>query len=103
MHSSENLRLTDTDGHAGEPGIQPVHHAALLSASLRNNSALCTAVYEGLDRLTVDVGVDVEHSDVAEELRVVLESGLVISLNHLLANFLLDHFLSFDVVGVRIP
>jgi len=52
--------------------------------------------------MTVDSRINVEHSNIAEEFRVVLEGELVISLNHLLSDFFFNLFLYLSVVGIRV-
>lgn len=50
--------------------------------------------------MPVNLGIDIQHSDLAEELGTVLESGLVIRFNDRLTNFFLDLLLSFSIVRV---
>jgi len=52
--------------------------------------------------MSINVGIDIEHRDVAKKLRIVLKSSLVVGLNHLLPNFIFNHLLSLNVVGVGI-
>lgn len=103
VYSSQNLRLTHADGHTCKPRVKLVQQVALLGALLADDCALGSAVYEGLDWVSVDSRVDVQHGDVAEKLWVVLHGLLILCADHLLPNLLFDHFLSFDVVRVRVP
>ena len=103
MDSAKDFGLAHTDGHARKPRIKLIEHIALLGTPLGNDGALGPTIDEGLHWVPIDLGVDVEHSDVAEELGVVLHRGFVVRLNHLLSNFVFDHLLGFNVVRVRIP
>jgi len=103
MYSSKNFRLADTYCHACKPRIQLVHQIASLSTSLRNDGALSTTVDKCLYWMTIYLCVDIEHSYITEELRVIFKCSFVVCLNHLLANFIFNHLLSLYVVGVGIP
>ena len=102
VHAAQDLRLAHTDGHTCKPCIKLVKHVALLCALLADDCALGAAIDESLYWVSVDLRVDVQHRHIAEELRVVLHGCLIIRTNHLLTNFLLNHFLSVDIVWVRV-
>ena len=76
---------------------------ALFGTSLADNRTLGSRVDKGLYGVTIDRRVDVEHGDVAKELRVVLEGVLIVSLDHLFPDLLFNHLLCFNVIGVSIP
>ena len=78
MDTTKNLRLTNTDCHSCKSCIKLVKHVALLRTLLADNSTLCATIDESLDRVAVHLGIDVEHSDVAKELWVVLHGCLVV-------------------------
>ena len=102
MHSTKDFRRANTDGHACKSSVQLVQDSTLFSTSLTNNRALGTTIDESLDRRTVDLSIDIEHGDIAEEFWIVLHCLLVVILNHLLANIFFDQFLSFSVVRVSV-
>jgi hypothetical protein len=77
-----------------------VHDVAGLSAFLAYDSRLGTAVDEGLDGMSVDLDVDVEHGDVSKQLRCLVHCLHVVLLNHRLSDFFFDHLLSLNIVGV---
>ena len=78
MNSTENLRLTNTDSHSGEPRIELVQHIALLCTVPTNNRALGAAVNESLYWVTIHLSVNIQHSDISKELRVVLHGCLIV-------------------------
>ena len=79
-----------------------MHHVALFSAPLTNDRALGATVDERLDWLSVDLYLNVQHCYMTEELWIVLHRILIILLNHVFANFLLNHFLGFYIVRVSV-
>lgn len=100
MDAAQDFRLADANCHTGEPRVKLVKHVALLSTSLGDDRALSSTVNEGLHWVSIHLGVDVEHGDVAKELGVVLHRGLVVGLDHLLPDFFFNHLLGLDVVWV---
>ena len=102
MDAPQDAGLANTDCHASESGVELVEDVALLGALLADDGALSAGIDECLHWVAIDSGVDVEHGYVSEELRVVLNRVFIVSLDHLLADFLLNHLLSFDIVRVGI-
>ena len=102
VDSTKNFRLPDTNRHPSKPSIKLVEQVALLGTLFADNRALGATVHEGLHWVTVHLRVNVEHGDIAEELRVVLHGLFVVSANHLLPNLLFDHLLGLHVVRIRV-
>ena len=102
VDTAEDFRLTYTDSHTCKSRVQLVEQVALLSALFADDRALGTTIDKSLNRLPIDLGVDVEHGNVAKELRVILHCGLVIRTNHLLSNLLFYQLLCLYVIRVRI-
>ena len=102
MDASKDARLAHADSHACETSVELVKDVAFLGTVSTNNCALSSRVDKSLDWVAIDRSIDVEHGDVAKELRVVLERVLVVSLDHLFPDLLLNHLLRLGVVRICI-
>lgn len=66
----------------------------------RTNGSLCARVHKGLDRVAIDFNFNVEHSDSAKGLRVVLQSSLQICSDILEPDGFLDPLLRVHIEWV---
>lgn len=79
-----------------------MQQVALLGASLANNCTLRPTIDESLYWRPIDLSVDVKHSNVAEELRVIFHGLFVLCIDCLLSNLFFNKLLRFHIVWISI-
>lgn len=102
MNSTQYSRGADTNGHTCKSFVEQVHNAHLCCTFLADDRGLGPRVDKRLNWFFVDMNIDVEHSDLPEELWELLLSGGVVLLNQTLLDLFFDLLLSLGIVWVSV-
>mmetsp|Transcript_60049 Transcript_60049/g.142336 ORF Transcript_60049/g.142336 Transcript_60049/m.142336 type:complete len:405 (+) Transcript_60049:572-1786(+) len=102
MHSPQDLRLAHPLRNPRVPVVDEAHEAEAFGTLLGHDGALRPRVDERLHLHAVHLGVDVEHDDPPERLRVELHRSFVVRVHVLHPDRFLDLLLRLDVHGVHV-
>jgi hypothetical protein len=79
-----------------------MHDVASFGTLFAYDCALCARIYEGLDWKSIDFGFNIEHRNLTKKFWTILYRCLVVGLDQIFSNFLLNLFLSFNIIRVCI-
>ena len=79
-----------------------MHHVALLSALLTDDSALGSRINECLNRVAVYFSFNVKHSDLTKKFGAIFKCVLIVALDQALSNFFFNLLLGLCVIWVGI-